>query len=88
MEAYQSAHSAYYYANPEVQLANESYDFNNYFVSHMNFHVDVTSHNNSRHVASANYYVDNGPYHTHPEYHGQEPMSTMSSSSFNFTSSI
>ena len=88
MEAYQSAHSAYYYANPEVQLANKSYDSNNYFACHMNSHVHVASHNNSRHVASANYYVHNDPYHTHSEYYGQESMSTMSSSSFNFTSSI
>ena len=74
MEAYQSAHSAYYYANPEVQLVNKSYDSNNYFTSHMNSHVDVTSHHKNRHIASANYYVDNGPYHTHPGYYGQEPM--------------
>ena len=71
---YQGVTPQSYYNYPKVQHANASYDSNNYFASHMNSHVHVASHNNSRHVASANYYVDNGPYHTHPGYYGQEPM--------------
>jgi hypothetical protein len=58
------------------------------FVSTMNSHVGVATHNDSRYVASANYYVDNGPHHTLPGYYGQESMSTINSSSFNFTSNI
>ena len=31
----------------------------------MSSHVNVASHNNSRSIALANYYVDNGPHHTY-----------------------
>ena len=53
----------------------------------MNSHVGVASHKYSRYVTLANTF-DNGPHHTYPRYYGQEPMSTMNSSSFNFTSNI
>ena len=53
----------------------------------MNSHVGVASYNSNRYVASANDF-DNGPRHTHPGYYGQEPVSTMNSLSFNFTSNI
>ena len=79
MEAYQSAHSAYYYANPEVQLTNISYDSNNYFASFMNSHVGVASYNDTRYVTSANTFI---------KYHDQEPMSTVNYLSFNATSDI
>ena len=67
MEAYQSAHSAYYYANPEVQLTNISYDSNNYFASSMSSHVCVASHNDTRYAALAGTFV-NAPYHKHHNY--------------------
>ena len=81
MEAYQSTASASYYINSEVQLANTSSDFNNYFTSFINSHVDVASHNHTRYVASANTCV-NAPHHTHHnyEYYGQEPMHVVNSS--------
>ena len=55
----------------------------------MNSHVGVASHNDTRYVASADTFV-NAPHHTHHSYgyYGQEPVSTMNSSSFNFTSNI
>jgi hypothetical protein len=41
----------------------------------MSSHVDVTSHNNTRYIASADTFV-NAPHHTHHSYgyYGQEPM--------------
>lgn len=45
------------------------------FASQMNSHVDVASHNNSRSVASDNYYVDNSrnsKHHNNVGYHVQE----------------
>ena len=53
----------------------------------MNSHVGVASYNSNRYIASANAF-DNGPHHTYPRYYGQEPMSTMNSSSFYSTSNI
>jgi hypothetical protein len=56
---------------PEPRYANIYYDSNSYFANSMNSHVGVA---NSRYVASANTYVDNGP---HPIYHNsyvQEPI--------------
>ena len=85
---YQGVASQNYYNYPEVQLAHASYGYKNYFASNMNSHVGVASHNSNRHVASANYYVNNDPHHAHPGYYGEEPMSTLNSSSSNFTSNI
>ena len=48
---------------PQVQLANISYDSNNYFASPMNSHADVATHDNNRYVASTNAYIVNGPHH-------------------------
>jgi len=75
---YQGVASQNYYNYHEVQLANASYDLNNYFASSMNSDVDVASHNHIRYVASTNTF-DNAPHHTHHNYgyYGQEPMSTM-----------
>jgi hypothetical protein len=86
---YQGVASQNYYNYPEVQLANALYDSNNYFASSINSHVDVTSHNDTRYVASANTF-DNAPHHMHHNhgYYGQEPMSTLNSLSFNATSNI
>jgi hypothetical protein len=53
----------------------------------MNSHVGVASYNSNRYIASTNAF-DNGPHHMHPGYYGQEPMSTMNSSNFNFTNNI
>jgi hypothetical protein len=41
----------------------------------MSSHVDVTSHNDTRYIASADTFV-NAPHHTHHSYgyYGQEPM--------------
>lgn len=61
------------------------------FASHMNSHVDVASHSNSRSVASDNYYVDNSRYskhHNNVGYHVQESISTMNFMGFNATSNI
>ena len=78
-----------YYNYPKVQLANASYDSNNYFASSMNSHVGVASYNDTRYVTSANTF-DNAPHYTHHnyKYYGQEPMSTVNSLSFNATSDI
>jgi hypothetical protein len=86
---YQDVASQYYYDHLKVQHANASYDSNNYFASSMNSHVDVTSHNNTRCVASANTF-DNAPHHMHHNhgYHDQEPMSTVNSLNFDATSNI
>jgi hypothetical protein len=86
---YQGVASQNYYNYLELQLANASYDSNNYFVSYMNSHVDVASHNHTKYVASANTF-DNAPHHMHHNhgYYGQEPMSTLNSLSFNATSNI
>ena len=86
---YQGDSSQFYYNYPEVQLANASYDPNNYFASSMNSHVDVASHNHTRYVASANTF-DNAPHHTHHNYgyYGQELMPIMNCLSFNATSNI
>ena len=72
---YQGDTSQNYYNHLEVQLANASYDPTGYFASHINSHVDVASHNDTRYVTSANNFV-NTPHHTHHnyEYYGQEPM--------------
>jgi hypothetical protein len=59
---YQGVASQNYYNYLKVQLANASYDSNNYFASSMNSHVDVASHNHTRYVASANTF-DNAPHH-------------------------
>ena len=86
---YQGVTPQSYYNYPKVQLANASYDSNNYFASFMNSHVDVASHNNARYATSANTFV-NAPHNTHHdyEYYGQEPMSIVISLSFNATSNI
>ena len=86
---YQGGSSQNYYNYPEVQLANASYDPNNYFASSMNSDVDVASHNHIRYVASTNTF-DNAPHHTHHNYgyYGQEPMSTMNSLSSDATSNM
>ena len=76
---YQGDSSQYYYNYPEVQLANESEEFYNYFASDMNSHVGVASCNNSKYVASA--YAFN-------EYHDQEPMFAENSLSFDSASNI
>ena len=81
--------SQYYYNHPELQLANASYDLNSYFASSMRCHVGVASYYDTRYVTSANTFI-NAPHYTYHnyEYYGQEPMSTMNSLSFNFTSNI
>ena len=86
---YQGVASQNYCNYLKVQLANASYDFNNYFTSSMNSHVDVASHNHTRYVASANTF-DNAPHHTHHNYgyYGQEPRHVVNSSSFDATSNI
>jgi hypothetical protein len=86
---YQDVASQYYYDHLMVQLANASYDLNSYFASSMSSHVGVASCNNSRYVASADSF-DNTSHHTHHNYGycGQEPMSIVTSSSFNATSNI
>ena len=50
---------------PEVQHANTSYVFNDYFASTTNFHVDVASHNSGIHIASASNYSDGFNYVTY-----------------------
>ena len=77
---YQGVASQNYCNYLKVQLANASYDFNNYFTSSMNSHVDVASHNHTRYVVSVGPF-DNAPHYTHHnyEYYGQEPMSTANS---------
>ena len=60
---YQGVTSQYYYNYPKVQLANISYDSNNYFASPMNSRAGVATHDNSRYVASTNAYIVNGPHH-------------------------
>ena len=77
---YQGGSSQNYYNYLEVQLANASYDPNNYFESSMSSHVDVTGHSDTRYVASA----DSFNY----GYYGQEPMSIVNSSSFDATSNM
>jgi hypothetical protein len=62
---YQKDLSQYYYNYPEVQLANASNCYRNYFASDINSHVGVASYDNPRYVASAN---------TFDEYYDQEPM--------------
>jgi hypothetical protein len=86
---YQGVASQIYYNHPEVQLANASYDSNNYFASFMISHVGVASHNDTRYVASADILV-NAPHHTHNNYgyYGQETMSIVIFSSFDATSNI
>ena len=64
---YRSVASQNYYNYPEVQLANASYDPNNYFASSMSSHVDVASHNDTRYVASVDTFV-NSPNHTYHNY--------------------
>jgi hypothetical protein len=86
---YQGGSSQNYYNYLEVQLANASYDSNGYFASHISSHVGVASCNDTRYVASADTF-DNVPHHTHNNngYHGQEPMSTMNSLSFDAPSNM
>ena len=86
---YQGVASQNYRNYLEVQLANASYDFNNYFASSMNSHVDVAGHNHTRYGSSANTF-DNAPHHTHHNYgyYGQERMHVINSSSFDATSNI
>jgi len=60
---YQGVALQYYYNYPKVQLANISYDSNNYFASPMNSRAGVATHDNSRYVASTNAYIVNGPHH-------------------------
>jgi hypothetical protein len=86
---YRGGSSQNYYNYLEVQLANASYDPNGYFASHISSHVGVASCNDTRYVASADTF-DNVPHHTHNNYgyHGQEPMSTMNSLSFDATSNM
>jgi len=86
---YQGESSQYYCNYPKVQLANTSYDSSGYFVSSMNSHVDVASHNNTKYVASTATF-DNAPHNTHHNYgcYGQEPMSIVNSSDFGTTSNI
>ena len=86
---YQGGSSQSYYNYLEVQLANTSYDPNNYFASHMSSHADVASHNHTRYVVSAGLF-DNAPHNTHHNYgyYGQERMHVINSSSFDATSNI
>ena len=69
-----------YYNYFEIQLANASYDSNNYFASSMNSHVGIASNNDTRYVTSASTF-DNAPHYTHHnyKYYGQQPMSTANS---------
>jgi hypothetical protein len=71
--------SQYYYNYPEVQLANASNGYSNYFASDINSHVGVASYDNPRYVASAN---------TFDEYYDQEPMCAENSLSYNSSSNI
>jgi hypothetical protein len=64
---YQGGSSQNYYNYPKVQLANASYDPNDYFASSMNSHVGVASCNDTRYVVSADIF-DNVPHHTHHNY--------------------
>jgi hypothetical protein len=86
---YQGGSSQNYYNYLKVQLANASYDPNGYFASHISSHVGVASYNDTRYVESADTF-DNVPHHTHINNgnHGQEPMSTMNSLSFDATSNM
>jgi hypothetical protein len=86
---YQGDSSQFYYNYPKVQLANASYGPNNYFASSMSSHVGVASCNDTRYVASTDTF-DNAFHHTHHNYgyYGQEPMSIVTSSSFDATSNI
>jgi hypothetical protein len=89
MEAHQSAALQYYYAMPEVHHANILHDSNNYLASTIISYVDVVSHNDTRHIASAGTF-DNAPHHTHNNYgyYSQESISIVNSSSFDATSNI
>jgi hypothetical protein len=51
---YQGDSSQYYYNYPEIQLANASNGYSNYFASDINSHVGVASYDNLRYVASTN----------------------------------
>jgi hypothetical protein len=82
---YQGDSSQNYYNYPKLQLV--SYGSNNSFASSMNSQIDIASHNYTRYIVSANAF-DIGPHHMHPGYYGQEQMSTMNSSSFDFSSNI
>ena len=89
MEAYKYTTPQYHYNYPKVQLTNASYDPNSYFASHINSHVGVASHNDTRYVASANTII-NAPHHTHHNYEcfDQKPMHVVNSLSFDATSNI
>jgi hypothetical protein len=54
---YQGGSSQNYYNYPMVQLANASYDPNDYFASSMNSHVGVASCNDTRYVVSADFLI-------------------------------
>jgi hypothetical protein len=76
---YQGDSSQYYYNYSEVQLANASNGYSNYFASDINSHVGVASYDNPRYVASPN---------TFDEYYDQEPMCAENSLSYNSSSNI
>jgi hypothetical protein len=86
---YQGGSPQNYNNYPDVQLANTSYDPNNYFASYMSSHVGVASCNDTTYVASADSF-DNASHHTHHNYGycGQDPMSIVTSLSFDATSNI
>jgi hypothetical protein len=77
---YRGGSSQNYYNYPKVQLANTSYDHNGYFASHISSYVGVASYNDTRYVTSATHHIYGC--------HGQEPMSTINSLSFDATSNI
>jgi hypothetical protein len=76
---YQGDSSQYYYNYHEVQLANTSNGYCNYFASDINSHVSIASYDNPRYVASANIF---------DEYYGQEPMCAENSLSYNSSSNV
>jgi hypothetical protein len=64
---YQGDSSQFYYNYLEVQLANTSYNSNNYFASSMRSHIGVASCNDTRYITSANLF-SNAFHHTHHNY--------------------
>jgi hypothetical protein len=85
MEAYQYTTPQYYY---NIHLANASYDSNNYFASTVNSYIDVAGDNGNRYVPPVNAYANNSLHHINHGHHGQEPLSTVNSLSFDATSNI
>ena len=65
MACYSYAPQQYYYTMPEVQHASTSFVSTDYFGSTINSHVDVASHNNGIHIASASNYSDGFNYATY-----------------------